>query len=118
MNYFLLILNIIIIIKFLKRFEYLSYIYLLLKLINKSTTLIKKRNISDHWKEKIIPKYSFLMIKYSLKMLIIFGLCFSTIILSSILFNDFLKFLFTFKGIMTATLFGYFYIYINKLLKN
>ena len=103
MNYFLLILNIIITIEFLKRCEYLFYFDLLLKLINKSITLIRKRNISDHWKEKIIPKYSFLMIKCSLKMLIIFGLSFSSIIISSILFNDFLKFLFTFKGIMAAT---------------
>ena len=117
MNYFLLILNVVITIEFLRKFNYLIYIDSLLKLTNKSIKLISKKNISDHWKEKAIPKYSFLMIKVSFSIMLIFGLSFSSIIISSFIFNDFSKFLFSINGTISAAFLGYFYIYIYKLIR-
>ncbi len=116
MNYFLLILNLIIILELLKILNYLKYIDSLFKLTKKSILIISKKNISDHWKEKIIPHYSFLMIRSSFRMMLIFCLAFSSAILSSLIFNDFQRFLFSINGIISSTLFGFLYIYIKKLI--
>ena len=117
MNYFLLIVNLILIIEFLKRFNYFTYIDFLVKLCKKSIKIISKKNISDHWKEKSIPQYSFLMIKCSLKMLIVFCLSFSPIIISGLIFNDFLKLLFSLNGIIASSFFGFIYIYFCKIIR-
>ena len=117
MNYFLLIFNLVIIIEFLKKFNYLSFIDSLFKIIYKSMKLISKKNISDHWKEKAIPQYSFLIIKSSLRIVLILCLSFSSVIISSLLFNDFSKFLFSIHGTISAVFFGYFYICIYKCIR-
>ena len=58
-------------IEVLIRSHYIALISSTIQVSKKATYIILNKNISDHWKENIIPKYSMQMMKYSLQMLII-----------------------------------------------
>ena len=47
------------------RFNFLSLLDSMLKVIKKVTYVIPQNNISDHWKEKVIPAYALKIMKYS-----------------------------------------------------
>ena len=74
------------------------------------------KNISDHWKENIIPKYSFKMMKYSLQMLIVLFLIIFIFVVADKLFSGFLPFAFSIKGIIESILIAFSYAFIRKLI--
>jgi len=45
--------------------------YAIIKISKKSLKIIKSSNISDHWKEKVIPHYALLILKLSIIMFFI-----------------------------------------------
>ena len=52
------------------RLNFLSHLDSTLKVTKRVTYLIPKGNISDHWKEKVIPAYALRIMKHSLQILI------------------------------------------------
>tara|TARA_B100000161_G_scaffold260004_1_gene226564 strand:+ start:652 stop:888 length:237 start_codon:yes stop_codon:yes gene_type:complete len=74
------------------------------------------KNISDHWKENIIPKYSLQMMKYSLQMLLILFLIIFIFIIAENLFSGFLAFMFSWNGIIESIIITFTYAYIRKLI--
>ena len=98
------------------RLNFLSYLDSILKVTKKVTFVIPKSNISDHWKEKVIPAYALRIMKYSLQILLILFLIISLFFIVDFLFNDFLVFTFSFLGIIESMVFAFGYVYLRKSL--
>ena len=114
-NYILLFFLILISIELLIKFNYLNYVKTLIILTKKATSLIINKKISDHWKEKIIPIYSYKMMKYSFLMLIIIFLIILLFFITVNYFDYFLEFIFSFKGILGSILISFSYLYFRNL---
>ena len=97
-----------------------NYIYIiksLLKISIKASTLILNKNISDHWKEKIIPQYSYKIFKLSLSILLIFLGIFGLFYFIGLLFTDFFNLILSTLGILASILFSLLYVYLKNIFK-
>jgi len=96
-----------------------NYVHLINSTINvskKAISTILNKNISDHWKENIIPKYSLQMMNYSMQMLLILFLIIFIFVIADNLFSGFLDFTFSWNGIIESILLAFSYAYIRKLI--
>ena len=96
-----------------------NYIHLIkstIKLSKRAVKIIFNKNISDHWKETIIPKYSFEMMIYSLQMLLILFCIIFIFFIADNLFSGFIAFTLSWKGIMQSILITFSYAYVRKLI--
>ena len=94
-----------------------NYVHLINSTINvskKAISTILNKNISDHWKENIIPKYSLQMMNYSMQMLLILFLIIFIFVIADNLFSGFLDFTFSWNGIIESILLAFSYAYIRK----
>ena len=98
------------------RSNYLSLLNSTIKVSKKAISIILNKNISDHWKENIIPKYSLQMMKYSMQMLLIIFLIIFIFVIADKLFSGFLAFTFSWNGIIETILLAFSYAYIRKLI--
>ena len=98
------------------RSNYLVLVNSIIKVSKKAISTILNKNISDHWKENIIPKYSLQMMKYSLHMLIVLFLIISIFLLIENIFSGFLSFIFSINGIIESLLITFSYAYFRKLI--
>ena len=114
MNHFILLILCSLSIEFFIRSNYLLLISSLIKVSRKAIYIISNKNISDHWKENIIPKYSIQMMKYSMQMLLIFLLVISIFLLVDNLKHDFIKFFFSWNGIIESILVTFGYAFLRK----
>ena len=96
--------------------NYISSINSIIKVSKKAISIILNNNISDHWKENILPKYSIQVMKYSLQILFTFILIILIFLITDYFFNGFLLFLFSFSGIVESLLIAFSYAYIRKLI--
>ena len=114
MIHLLLSLVCILSVEVLIRFNFLSYLDSIIKVTKKVTYIIPKSNISDHWKEKVIPAYALRIMKYSLQILLILLLIISLFFISDYFFNDFLAFTFSWVGIIESMVFAFGYVFLRK----
>lgn len=82
----------------------------------KALNIITNKNISDHWKEKIITKYSIIMMKDSLQILLIFLSIIFVLILADNIFGGFLSFIFSINQIVESILLAFSYAYLRRLI--
>ena len=94
--------------------NYISLINSLVKVSKKAINIIYNKNISDHRKEYIIPKYSIRMMTISLQMLLIFILIIFIFVIADNFFRGFLAFTFSWNGIIESLLLAFSYAYIRK----
>jgi hypothetical protein len=78
--------------------------------------VIPQNNISDHWKEKVVPAYALRMMKYSFQILLILLLIMTLFFIADYFFNDFLAFTFSLIGIIESMVFAFGYVYLRKSL--
>ena len=97
------------------RSNYLHLINSTINLSKKAIFIILNKNISDHWKENIIPKYSLQMMKYSIKMLLVIFWIIFIFVIADKLFSGFLAFTLSWSGIIESILLAFSYVYIRKL---
>jgi len=97
------------------RLNFLSHLDSILKVTERVTYVIPNNNISDHWKEKVIPAYALRIMKYSLQILLILLLILSLFFVADYFFNDFLAFTFSLIGITESMVFAFGYVYLRKL---
>ena len=114
MVYLILLINIIIIFEIIHKSNYFYLINSLIRFSKKASKIILDKNISDHKKEKIIPKYSLKILKVSISMFLILTLSISIIYFSGLIYNDFLTFVLTIKGIITSFIFAYCYFFFKQ----
>ncbi len=118
MNHLILFISCLVSVEILIRSNYISLVNLTIKVSKKAIHTISNKNISDHWKENIIPIYSFQMMKYSLQMLIIIFLIISNFVIVNNIFVGFLAFTLSWNGIVESILVVFIYSYIRKLISN
>ena len=82
----------------------------------KAISIILNKNISDHWKENIIPKYSLQIMKYSLEMLLILFLITLIFLITENLFSGFFAYTLSWNGIIESILIAFSYAYIRKII--
>ena len=117
MNYFILFFIMIISAEIIINSNYILLLNLLIKLNKSAIKVILYKKASDHWKEKIIPEYSLRIMRISLSMLLIFLVIILLFLITSILFNNFLAFIFSPRGIISSILFSFIYLYLKRLIK-
>ena len=98
--------------------NYIHLIYSIIKVSKKAVSTILNKNISDHWKENIIPKYSLRMMNYSLQMLLILFLIIFIFVIADNLFSGFLELILSWNGIIESILIAFSYAYIRKLISH
>ena len=116
MKHFILLFLCVLSIEIFIRSNYIFLINSLIKVSKKAIYIVLNKNISDHWKENIITKYSLQMIKNSLQMLLIIFLIFFIFIIADNLFTGILAFTFSLNGIIESILIAFSYAYIRKLI--
>jgi len=114
MIHFLLLLVCILSVEVFIRLNFISRIDSILKVTNRVTYVIPNNNISDHWKEKVIPAYALRIMKYSLQIFLILLLIISLFFIADYFFNDFLVFTFSLIGIIESMVFAFGYVYLRK----
>ena len=118
MNHIILLFICLLSVEIFIRSNYIPLIKSTIKVSKKAISTISNKNISDHWKENIIPKYSLQMMKYSLKiLLILFSIIFIFVIVDN-LSSGFLAFIFSWNGIIESILISFGYAFIRKLFLN
>ena len=114
MIHLLLSLVCILSVEVLIRLNFLSYLDSILKVTQRVIYVIPKSNISDHWKEKVIPAYALRIMKYSLQIFLILLLIISLFFIADFFFNDFLVFTFSLIGIIESMVFAFGYVFLRK----
>ena len=102
LDYLYLVIACVLSIELFIRLKFMSYVNSIVKNMNKVFRVIISSNISDHWKEKMVPKYAFILLKNSL---LILGILFLIILVFSafiVLSSKFLALLLSFKGIFAS----------------
>jgi len=115
MIHLLLLLVCIVSVEVFIRLNFLSHLDSILKVTKRVTYIIPNNNISDRWKEKVIPAYALRIMKYSLQILLILLLILSLFLIADFFFNDFLAFTFSWIGIIESMVFAFGYVYLRKL---
>ncbi len=115
MNHLILLMICLLSVEIFIMSNYLTLIKSLTKVCNKAISIILNKNISDHWKENIIPKYSLQMMKYSMQMLLILFVIIFIFVVADNLFSGFLAFTFSWNGIIESILIAFSYAFIRKL---
>tara|TARA_B100001989_G_scaffold229904_1_gene187594 strand:- start:1482 stop:1817 length:336 start_codon:yes stop_codon:yes gene_type:complete len=96
------------------RSNYLVLISSTIKVSKRAIDLISNKNISDHWKECIIPKYAMQMMRYSLQMLFILCLIAFVFIIADNFSNGLLSFSLSLNGMIESLIFVFAYAYFRK----
>ena len=109
MNFIVLFLLLIIVIEIILNFKFFYKLNLITKLLNKAIKIITNKKISDHWKEKIIPKYSIKIFRISFLIILLFSLILFIFYIASLIFEDFYLAIYSFEGILLSILFSFFY---------
>ena len=81
----------------------------------KTGRVLISNHISDHWKEKVIPHYSSLIFKSSLKAFLILLIILALFLLPMIINDDFVYHITSIIGIAESMLFCIAYLKIRKL---
>jgi hypothetical protein len=114
MIHLLLLLVCILSVEVFIKLNFLSHLDSILKVIKRVTYVIPNINISDHWKEKVIPAYALRIMKYSLQILVILLLIMSLFFITDLFYNNFLAFTFSLIGIIESMVFAFGYVYLRK----
>jgi hypothetical protein len=116
MSHLALLLVCILSIEVFIRSNFLLVLDSIFKVAKKVIYIIPQDNISDHWKEKVVPAYALRIMKYSLQILLILLLILSFFFIAVFFFNDFLVFTLSLIGIIESMVFAYGYVYLRRAL--
>ena len=116
MNHLILLFICFLSVEIFIRSNYVNLSKSLIKVSKKAISTILNRNISDHWKENIVPKYSLQMMKYSLQMLLTIFLIIVIFVIADNFLSGFLAFTLSWNGIIESIMLAFSYAYIKKLI--
>ena len=118
MNHLCIIIASIISLEILFRFNLLLKFNSIIILINKSVNTILSKNISDNWKEKVIPTYSLKIMKFSLQIIFLLILIACIFYVLNIINVSFLSYLFSIIGLIESILIAFGYLYLRQAIIN
>jgi len=117
-DYFYLIVACLIGIELFYRLQFISNVIAISNCLKKVLRIIPSSSISDHWKEKIVPKYSLIILKKSLfllAILLLIILVFSAFILFS---NNYIGLVLSIEGGVISIVISYTYSKLRLILNN
>jgi hypothetical protein len=117
MSHLILLLICIISVEVFIRIGFLSILDSILRVTRKVTHIIPKENISDHWKEKVIPVYALRIMKLSLQVILIISCILFIIFAADLFVVDFLSLSLSFIGIIESMVFAFGYVHLRRLVK-
>ena len=118
LDYLYLVIACVLSIELFLRLKFMSYVNSIGRNSNKVFRVIISSNISDHWKEKMVPVYAFILLKNSLSIL---GILFFIILVFSafiVLSSKFLTLLLSIKGIATSIVISFTYLKLRVIFLN
>ena len=110
LDYVYLLVACVLSIELLLRLKFMSYVNSIFRNTNKVFRVIISSNISDHWKEKMVPVYAFILLKNSLfilGMLVLIVLMFSAFIVLS---SKFLTLILSVTGVASSIFISFAYL--------
>ena len=110
LDYLYLVVVCVLSIELFLRLKFMSYVNSIGRNLSKVFHVIMASNISDHWKEKMVPTYAFILLKNSL---LILGILFLIILVFSafIVFSSkFLALLLSITGVATSIVISFTYL--------
>ena len=111
LDYLYLVIACVLSIELFLRLKFMSYVNSIYKNSNKVFRVIISSNISDHWKEKMVPVYAFILLKNSLSILgilFLIILVFSAfVVLSS---SKFLTLILSITGVAMSIIISFIYL--------
>jgi fumarate reductase subunit C len=118
MEYVYLVVACVLSIELLLRLKFMSYVNSIGRNSNKAFHVIMASNISDHWKEKMVPTYAFILLKNSLSILGIFFLIILVFSAFLVLSSKFLIVFLSFTGITISILISVVYLKLRIIFLN
>ena len=118
LDYIYLIVACIFSIELLIRLQLMSYVNSAVKISRKVLHIIITSRISDHWKEKMVPVYAFILLKNSL---LILGILFLIILVFSlfiVLSSTFLALLISITGVAMSIVISFTYLKLRVIFLN
>ena len=118
LNYLYLIVACVISIELLIRLNLMSYVNSVVKISRKVLHIIVTSRISDHWKEKMVPVYAFILLKNSL---LILGILFLIILVFSlfiVLSSKFLALILSITGVVVSIVISLTYLKLRVIFLN
>ena len=118
LNYLYLIVACVISIELLIRLNLMSYVNSVVKISRKVLHIIVTSRISDHWKEKMVPVYAFILLKNSL---LILGILFLIILVFSsfiVLSSKFLALILSITGVAMSIVISFTYLKLRVIFLN
>ena len=110
MDYIYLVVACVLSIELFLRLKFMSYVNSIGRNSSKVFHVIISSNISDHWKEKMVPVYAFILLKNSL---LILGILFLIIFVFSafiVLSSKFLPLILSVTGIVVSIIISFTYL--------
>jgi len=86
----------------------------IIRIIKRVIFVLISKNISDHWKEKILPIYALGIMKYSLQIFIILMLILLIFTIAGFFYNDLLLLIMSLNGAIEAAVFSIGYLYLRN----
>ncbi len=118
LDYLYLIIACVLSIELFIRLKFIFYVNSIFKNTNKVFHLIISSNISDHWKEKIVPEYAFILLKNSLLILGILFLIILVFTFFTMLSSKFLILILSITGVAISVFISFVYLKLRIILLN
>ena len=115
-DYLYLVIACILSIELFLKLKFMSYVNSIVKNTNKVFRVIISSNISDHWKEKMVPTYAFILLKNSL---LILGVLFLIILVFSafiVLSSKFMTLILSVTGIAMSIAISFIYLKLRVII--
>lgn len=114
-NHIFLIFCCILTIEIFIRVRFITLLNSVLTISKKVLRVISSSKISDHWKEKMVPYYSFSIFKISFSMFLVLTSIVITFFLPSMISISFIDFTLSYTGIVESLCFSFIYIKIRSI---
>ena len=115
MQYFVLGSLCILTIELLNKLDFLEKVRLIIKYSSKASSTIVNQKISDHWKEKIIPRYALKIMQLSFKSILVLVLIILIFLFTDFYLDNFLNFVISINGIIESILVVFLYIKLKSV---
>lgn len=103
-------------IEVLSKSGFLSRLNNVVETAKKVSHIIIAANISDHWKEKMVPTYAFIILKNSSLILAILIAIILVFFCFSLISNELIAYTLSMKGILESVIVAYVYIKVKSFL--
>ena len=100
------------------RLKFMSYVNSIYRNSSKVFRIIMASNISDHWKEKVIPTYAFILLKNSLLILVILFLIILVFSAFIVLSSKFLTLILSITGVVMSIIISFTYLKLRVIFLN